>query len=32
MQEETISIPTKDQEKTANIISEFISDKIYESN
>jgi NAD+ synthase len=31
MQEETTSIPRKDQEKTANIISEFIADKIDES-
>lgn len=31
MQEETISIPVKDQEKTAKIISRFIADKVEES-
>jgi NAD+ synthase len=31
MQEETISVPVKDQEKTAKIISRFIADKVDES-
>ncbi len=31
MQEETVSIPKKDQKKTAKVISEFIADKIDES-